>query len=428
MKMLVAAKCTQCGANIQVDSTHEAGICPNCGTAFITEKAVNNYNTSYITTNNYNTVTNINGGEVHIHGDSETPEQLFQKIKDSIENLDPFPYDIFNGVQGSLRANIDKFEQKFPLDPRNKEIDVLIFLRLLNDNCKSFKAHPEKHVEFHTELWIPLFNAFQKVNAAGAEHHRALFLEKLNDCLSAMYGSEIKGDMFDLKCSFFDFPYLVQQGLKCRKDYVNERDDARRREEENEKLPANARLAVFPARLIDYFDEKFVQDLTEKQELLSDKSQGYDGEFLLYLYSVAQQALCSQFLLVGYKYEKENTAKKTFSDFANRIRTVLSFDDKTRANNSVKQIFFASRRAHYKKSWSTYVSFLTQKNIAAAESVLRSLADYGNVRYAYSVRNSNFKKGLFGKIHYKQNVPDRDADALTERTLEEDYREFLKKN
>ena len=47
--MLVAAKCTQCGANIQVDSTHEAGICPHCGTAFITAKAVTNYNTTYVT-------------------------------------------------------------------------------------------------------------------------------------------------------------------------------------------------------------------------------------------------------------------------------------------------------------------------------------------------------------------------------------------
>ena len=36
---LVAAKCTQCGANIEVDETKEAGICQYCGTAFITEKA-----------------------------------------------------------------------------------------------------------------------------------------------------------------------------------------------------------------------------------------------------------------------------------------------------------------------------------------------------------------------------------------------------
>lgn len=47
---LVAAKCTQCGANIEVDDTKEAGICKYCGTAFITEKAITNYNT-YITNN-----------------------------------------------------------------------------------------------------------------------------------------------------------------------------------------------------------------------------------------------------------------------------------------------------------------------------------------------------------------------------------------
>lgn len=48
---LIPAKCTQCGANIRVDDSKEAGICEYCGTAFITEKAINNYNT-YVT-NNY---------------------------------------------------------------------------------------------------------------------------------------------------------------------------------------------------------------------------------------------------------------------------------------------------------------------------------------------------------------------------------------
>lgn len=55
---LVAAKCTQCGANIEIDNTKEAGSCKYCGTAFITEKAINNYNT-YITNNN-----NFVGGDV----------------------------------------------------------------------------------------------------------------------------------------------------------------------------------------------------------------------------------------------------------------------------------------------------------------------------------------------------------------------------
>lgn len=46
----IPARCTQCGAEIEVDDTKEAGICKYCGTAFVTEKAINNYNT-YITNN-----------------------------------------------------------------------------------------------------------------------------------------------------------------------------------------------------------------------------------------------------------------------------------------------------------------------------------------------------------------------------------------
>ena len=51
---LVAAKCTNCGANIEVDVSKEAGNCLHCGTAFITEKVINNYNT-YVTQN----ITNV---------------------------------------------------------------------------------------------------------------------------------------------------------------------------------------------------------------------------------------------------------------------------------------------------------------------------------------------------------------------------------
>lgn len=46
---LVAAICTQCGSKLEVDSGKEAAICPYCKTAFITEKAINNYNTTNVT-------------------------------------------------------------------------------------------------------------------------------------------------------------------------------------------------------------------------------------------------------------------------------------------------------------------------------------------------------------------------------------------
>ena len=60
----VAAKCTQCGANIQVDDTKEAGICSYCGTPFITRKAIDNYNT----VNNYNTTNNYHADTINIYG------------------------------------------------------------------------------------------------------------------------------------------------------------------------------------------------------------------------------------------------------------------------------------------------------------------------------------------------------------------------
>lgn len=54
---LVPAICTQCGAEIEVDDTQEAGICKHCGTAFITEKAINNYNiTNNITAQTVNII------------------------------------------------------------------------------------------------------------------------------------------------------------------------------------------------------------------------------------------------------------------------------------------------------------------------------------------------------------------------------------
>ena len=67
---LVAAKCTQCGANLQVNSENECSICSACGTPFITEKAITNYNTTINNTYNIDNKTIVSGNaEVHIHND-----------------------------------------------------------------------------------------------------------------------------------------------------------------------------------------------------------------------------------------------------------------------------------------------------------------------------------------------------------------------
>lgn len=56
---LSLAKCTTCWANLEVDNTKDAAICPYCGSAYIVEKAVNFYNTTNNITAN---VVNIYGG------------------------------------------------------------------------------------------------------------------------------------------------------------------------------------------------------------------------------------------------------------------------------------------------------------------------------------------------------------------------------
>lgn len=50
---IVDAKCTNCGATLQVDDTKEAMVCQYCGSAFVVEKAINNYTTTIINNNNF---------------------------------------------------------------------------------------------------------------------------------------------------------------------------------------------------------------------------------------------------------------------------------------------------------------------------------------------------------------------------------------
>ena len=56
----IPARCTQCGAEIKVDSSQETGMCEYCGTPFITEKVIHN---TYVTNNFHGATVNIINGE-----------------------------------------------------------------------------------------------------------------------------------------------------------------------------------------------------------------------------------------------------------------------------------------------------------------------------------------------------------------------------
>lgn len=52
---IIPAKCTNCGASLEIDSAKDAAVCPYCGSAFIVEKAINNYHTTnHISANTVN--------------------------------------------------------------------------------------------------------------------------------------------------------------------------------------------------------------------------------------------------------------------------------------------------------------------------------------------------------------------------------------
>lgn len=66
----VQAKCTNCGANLQVDNSKEAAICPYCDSAYIVEKAINNYQ-----------ITNhIQANVVNIYGEQQNFEIVAGKL------------------------------------------------------------------------------------------------------------------------------------------------------------------------------------------------------------------------------------------------------------------------------------------------------------------------------------------------------------
>jgi len=75
---LVTAKCTECGAAIEVEDTKDAGICNFCGTAFVTQKVINEHHT-HVTKNITKNVFGVDGKSAE---DFCVNGEIFLKLKD----------------------------------------------------------------------------------------------------------------------------------------------------------------------------------------------------------------------------------------------------------------------------------------------------------------------------------------------------------
>ncbi|MBQ8000298.1 MAG: hypothetical protein IJ298_03665 [Ruminococcus sp.] len=103
---LVAAKCTQCGQNLQIDDAKEAAVCPYCDTPFITEKAINNYKLEIgnVVVEGVSVETKLNNAEVFykMHGNANRARELFEEV------VDIAPAD-WRGWWGLVRISTQEF-------------------------------------------------------------------------------------------------------------------------------------------------------------------------------------------------------------------------------------------------------------------------------------------------------------------------------
>lgn len=79
---IVPTKCPQCGADIEVDTTHEAGLCKNCGAPFVTEKVLKSQNI-FITNNN-----DFSGASINIVSGASSSTDFANFLNIAIKALD----------------------------------------------------------------------------------------------------------------------------------------------------------------------------------------------------------------------------------------------------------------------------------------------------------------------------------------------------
>ncbi len=173
----VAAKCTQCGANIEVDDTKEAGICKYCGTAYITEKAINNYNI----TNNYN----IQSAVINVQG--VNVDNIKKLGDEKIQSLN-YPFEMDNYVKAQeFFAKVLEYEDsveyrlKYDLCDRANHPDRTSANELVNivdwviDFIKNDGAQ-NNNIEDRAVTYAALINVMQDVVSATNSYYYKRFM------------------------------------------------------------------------------------------------------------------------------------------------------------------------------------------------------------------------------------------------------------
>lgn len=408
--MFVAAKCTQCGANIEVDSTKEAGICPCCETAFITEKAVHNYNINNITNNTYNTVNNIQGKEIHIH-QGENSDKLYNDIKGLIQRKKLFDeWGSYNQLFEDLFA---KFERLNPLDYRVIEIKLLIKFAHIEKDAH-IKGAIYSHVDFE------LLDNLSILNPELGEKFYKKYLDLVNDDLNKrINGFKFEGDMLDLKVllNVYEEPletYIIKSS-QSQRDYQN---SLRQHQSWELNHYGPEPIIIKPISYSLYCPYLGSQKIVN---MIKEHRNGIDENYLSYIYKVANKYKTNPnvwegnaqiFITLLTQYISKET-----------LNTLIRREQEEEENR--RKEFYAKHEKEYLQRWTRYVN---ARNVKEAYAILFEMTNkYRELTpYAEKVLASNFKKGLFG--YKKINViSDNNAEELTKISLEIAYKNFKNK-
>lgn len=126
---LVAAKCPNCGANIEVEMDSKAGICKYCGTAFITQEAIVNFNNTIV-----NNITN-NIGTQNVTVSNGDFESIMKTAMESMEIED-------------YKSALNHFTKASELNPDDVEC------KIYKNICSSWMGTPSGAISIFEKVYL----------------------------------------------------------------------------------------------------------------------------------------------------------------------------------------------------------------------------------------------------------------------------------
>ena len=230
---IVECKCTNCGAVLKVDSTHDAAICEFCKTPFIVQKAINNFNT----------VNNISDSVVNIYGgNSQEKTNLIKRMLMFVE-------------EGKREQALEYSERVLDLDPECAEAylcKLLIDYNLRNINDLEKLSEPFyqnenyiKIIKYSDELGKKVKQANLRVQKEKIYNDALILIEKTG---TPSFEIERKKEAIKLFESIIDWKDSRAKIDKCNAEIERLKITEEKAEAERKRSAEEARIAAQKAK------------------------------------------------------------------------------------------------------------------------------------------------------------------------------------